>query len=130
MKAFALLSFDARSYGASSQPRRGRLADEELRPPTEYVLNALSLDTVLVHGTSMGGIIAIAFTASSHGERTIAACANVAFAEPDVYRRHLFRIWRRIAENHAVDDFSDHVTTQAVSARSSSSQTNADSYGR
>ena len=56
---------------------------------------------VLVHGTSMGGMIAIAFTAL-HGERTIAACADVAFAKPDVYRRTLFRVWRRMAETMAV----------------------------
>ena len=64
----------------------------------------------------MGGMIAIAFTAS-HGERTIAACADVAFAKPDVYRRTLFRVWRRMAETMPWDDFSDHVTTQAVGAK-------------
>ena len=63
----------------------------------------------------MGGMIAIAFTAT-HGDRTIAACADVAFAKPDVYRRTLFRVWRRMAESMPWDDFSDHVTTQAVGA--------------
>ena len=47
----------------------------------------------------------------------IAACADVAFAKPDVYRRTLFRVWRRMAEAMPWDDFSDHVTTQAVGAR-------------
>ena len=64
----------------------------------------------------MGGMIAIAFTAL-HPERTIAACADVAFAKPDLYRRTLFRVWRRMAEEMAWDEFSDHVTTQAVGAR-------------
>jgi pimeloyl-ACP methyl ester carboxylesterase len=63
----------------------------------------------------MGGMIAIAFTAT-HGARTIAACADVAFAKPDVYRATLFRVWRRMAESMPWDDFSDHVTTQAVGA--------------
>ena len=63
----------------------------------------------------MGGMIAIAFTAR-FPERTIAACADVAFAKPDVYRRTLFRVWRRMAETMPWDDFSDHVTTQAVGA--------------
>ena len=74
-----------------------------LRPPARAVhdrglgddgaalLDALGLDRVLVHGTSMGGMIAIAF-AARHGERTIAACADVAFAKPDVYRKTLFRV--------------------------------------
>jgi pimeloyl-ACP methyl ester carboxylesterase len=64
----------------------------------------------------MGGMIAIAFTAK-YPERVIAACADVAFAKPDLYRKTLFRVWRRMAESMAWDDFSDHVTTQAVGAK-------------
>ncbi len=64
----------------------------------------------------MGGMIAIAFTAA-FPERTIASCADVAFAKPDLYRRTLFRVWRRMAEAMPWDEFSDHVTTQAVGAR-------------
>src|SRR5262249_540886 len=79
------------------------------------LLDAVGLDRVYVHGTSMGGMIAIAFTAK-FPERTIAACADVAFAKPDVYRQTVFRVWRRMAEAMPWDDFSDHVTTQAVGA--------------
>ena len=114
-RGFRLLSFDARGYGASSCPREvytieGWAADGAA------LLDEVGLDRVLVHGTSMGGMIAIAFTAL-HPERTIAACADVAFAKPDLYRRTVFRVWRRMAEEMAWDEFSDHVTTQAVGAR-------------
>ncbi len=112
---FRLLSFDARGYGASSCPRE-TYTIEGWAADAEKLLDALRLDRVLVHGTSMGGMIAIAFTAS-YGDRTIAACADVAFAKPDTYRRTLFRVWRRMAESMPWDDFSDHVTTQAVGAR-------------
>ncbi len=113
-RGFRLLSFDARGYGASSCPREvytieGWAAD------AAALLDATGFERVLVHGTSMGGMIAIAFTAL-HPERTIAACADVAFAKPDLYRRTVFRVWRRMAEEMAWDDFSDHVTTQAVGA--------------
>src|SRR5919205_666338 len=81
----------------------------------------------LVNGTSMGGMIAIAFTAL-HPERTIAACADVAFAKPDVYRRTLFRVWRRMAESMPWDDFSDHVTTQAVGAAFLESEEGKDTF--
>lgn len=111
---FRLLSFDARGYGASDHPRDEytiRLwADDAAR-----LLDALGIDRALVHGTSMGGMIAIALTAT-HSERVIATCADVAFAKPDVYRETLFRVWRRMAESMPWDDFSDHVTTQAVGA--------------
>jgi pimeloyl-ACP methyl ester carboxylesterase len=125
-ESFRLLSFDARGYGASSQPREGYTI-ESWAADGVRLLDALSLDTVLVHGTSMGGMIAIAFTAS-HGERTIAACADVAFAKPDVYRRTLFRIWRRMAETMPWDDFSDHVTTQAVGAKFLESDEGKDTF--
>jgi pimeloyl-ACP methyl ester carboxylesterase len=112
---FRLLSFDARGYGASSSPRE-QYTIEMWAHDGAKLLDAVGFDRVLVHGTSMGGMIAIAFTAL-HGARVIAACADVAFAKPDVYRRTLFRVWRRMAESMPWDDFSDHVTTQAVGAR-------------
>jgi pimeloyl-ACP methyl ester carboxylesterase len=112
---FRLLSFDARGYGASVHPREA-YAIESWAADGAALLDAIGLDRVFVHGTSMGGMIAIAFTAN-YPDRTIAACADVAFAKPDVYRRTLFRVWRRMAESMPWDDFSDHVTTQAVGAR-------------
>ncbi len=112
---FRLLSFDARGYGASDHPREAYTI-EGWADDGAALLDALELERVLVHGTSMGGMIAIAFTAN-HPDRTIAACADVAFAKADVYRRTLFRVWRRMTESMAWDDFSDHVTTQAVGAK-------------
>ena len=112
---FRLLSFDARGYGASSSPREAYSiegwADDGAR-----LLEAVGLERAFIHGTSMGGMIAIAFTAK-YPEQTIAACADVAFAKCDVYRRTLFRVWRRMAETMPWDEFSDHVTTQAVGAK-------------
>jgi 3-oxoadipate enol-lactonase len=112
---FRLLSFDARGYGASDHPRE-QYTIEMWADDGAKLLDAVGLERVLVHGTSMGGMIAIAF-AARHGDRVIATCADVAFAKPDVYRRTLFRVWRRMAESMPWDDFSDHVTTQAVGAR-------------
>jgi pimeloyl-ACP methyl ester carboxylesterase len=112
---FRPLSFDARGYGASDHPRE-QYTIEGWADDGAALLDAVGLDRVYVHGTSMGGMIAIAFTAK-YPERTIAACADVAFAKPDVYRQTVFRVWRRMAESMPWDDFSDHVTTQAVGAR-------------
>src|SRR5262249_1366183 len=114
-RGFRLLSFDARGYGASSSPRE-RYTIEGWADDAARLLDVCSFQRAFVHGTSMGGMIAIAF-AARHPERTIAACADVAFAKPDVCRRTLFRVWRRMAETMPWDDFSDHVTTQAVGAR-------------
>lgn len=124
---FRLLSFDARGYGASSSPREWYTI-EGWAADGAKLLDALGLERVLVHGTSMGGMIAIAFTAL-HGERTIAACADVAFAKPDLYRETLFRVWRRMAETMPWDDFSDHVTTQAVGAAFLESEEGKETFG-
>ena len=112
---FRLLSFDARGYGASDHPRE-QYTIEMWANDGAKLLDAVGLERVLVHGTSMGGMIAIGF-AALHRDRVIGTCADVAFAKPDVYRRTLFRVWRRMAESMPWDDFSDHVTTQAVGAR-------------
>jgi 3-oxoadipate enol-lactonase len=111
---YRLLSFDARGYGASDHPREAYTI-EGWAADAAGLLDAVGLDPVFVHGTSMGGMIAIAFTAA-YPQRTIAACADVAFAKPDLYRRTVFRVWRRMAEAMPWDEFSDHVTTQAVGA--------------
>jgi pimeloyl-ACP methyl ester carboxylesterase len=114
-ETFRLLSFDARGYGASSSPREAYTI-EGWADDGAALLDAVGLERAFIHGTSMGGMIAIAFTAR-FPEKTIAACADVAFAKCDVYRRTLFRVWRRMAETMPWDEFSDHVTTQAVGAK-------------
>jgi 3-oxoadipate enol-lactonase len=123
---FRLLAFDARGYGASDHPHEEFTIEGWARDGAA-LLDTIGLDRVLVHGTSMGGMIAIAFTAL-YPERTIAACADVAFAKPDVYRRTLFRVWRRMAETMPWDDFSDHVTTQAVGAKFLESEEGKDTF--
>jgi pimeloyl-ACP methyl ester carboxylesterase len=114
-QGFRLLSFDARGYGASDHPRE-QYTIEGWAEDGVGLLDAVGLDRVFVHGTSMGGMIAIAFTAG-YADRVSAACADVAFAKPDLYRKTLFRVWRRMAESMPWDEFSDHVTTQAVGAK-------------
>jgi pimeloyl-ACP methyl ester carboxylesterase len=112
---FRLLAFDARGYGASSCPRE-KYTIEGWAEDGAKLVKALGFDRVLAHGTSMGGMICIAFTAK-FPDLVTAACADVAFAKPDLYRRTLFRVWRRMAETMPWDEFSDHVTTQAVGAK-------------
>ncbi len=111
---FRLLSYDASGYGRSDQPIETYTiegwADEAVG-----LLDELGIEQTLCHGTSMGGMIAIAF-AAKYPERTIAACADCAFARCDVYRRTMFRSWRKMAEAMPLDDFCDLLTIQAVSA--------------
>src|SRR5262245_41742911 len=55
-ESFRLLSFDARGYGASTAPRE-RYTIESWAADGARLLDAVGLERVLVHGTSMGGMI-------------------------------------------------------------------------
>ena len=111
---FRLLSYDASGYGRSDCPIEN-YSVEGWAHEGAGLLDALGVEKALVHGTSMGGMVAIAFTAK-YPEKTIAACADCAMARCDVYRRTMFRNWRVLAETLPLDELSDLVTIQAVSA--------------
>lgn len=111
---FRLLSYDASGYGRSDQPIE-MYSIEGWADEAAGLLDVLGIERTLCHGTSMGGMIAIAF-AAKYPEKTIAACADCAFARCDVYRRTMFRTWRKMAESGPLDDFCDLLTIQAVSA--------------
>ena len=111
---FRLLSFDASGYGRSDQPIE-LYSIEGWADEAAGLLDELGIERTLCHGTSMGGMIAVAF-AAKYPEKTIAACADCAFARCDVYRRTMFRTWRKMAEAMPLDDFCDLLTIQAVSA--------------
>jgi pimeloyl-ACP methyl ester carboxylesterase len=111
---FRLLSYDASGYGRSDCPIESYTVDG-WADEGAGLLDALGIEQVLAHGTSMGGMVAVAFTAK-YPERTIAACADCALARCDVYRRTMFRNWRVMSEALPLDELSDLVTIQAVSA--------------
>lgn len=111
---FRLLSYDASGYGRSDCPIED-YSVEGWADEGAGLLDALGIERALVHGTSMGGMVAIAFTAR-YPEKTIAACADCALARCDVYRRTMFRNWRVLSEGLPLDELSDLVTIQAVSA--------------
>ena len=111
---FRLLSYDASGYGRSDCPIED-YSVEGWADEGAGLLDALGIEKALVHGTSMGGMVAIAFTAK-YPEKTIAACSDCGMARCDVYRRTMFRNWRVLSEGLPLDELSDLVTIQAVSA--------------
>ncbi len=111
---FRLLSFDATGYGRSTQPLT-EYSIEGWADEGAALLDALGIERALTHGTSMGGMIALAFTAK-YPDKTIASCADCAFARCDVYRRTMFRNWRQQCEALPLDDFCALLTIQAVGA--------------
>jgi len=94
-QGFRLLSFDARGYGASTSPREWYTI-EGWADDGAKLLDALSLERVLVHGTSMGGMIAIVF-AGKYAERTTSVVINCAAAKLGRSGRLVFKNWIDIA---------------------------------
>lgn len=111
---FRVLEFDMAGYGRSDQPLRDH-SIEAWADEGAGLLDALGLERVLVHGTSMGGMIAIAF-AARHAERTIGACADCAFVRPDSTRRLTIAHWRKAAQTMTLDDLGALLALQSVSA--------------
>ena len=111
---FRLLSFDASGYGRSTQPLT-QYTIENWADEGAALLDALGIERALTHGTSMGGMIALAFTAK-YPDKTVASCADCAMARCDTYRRVMFRNWRQQCEALPLDDFCDLLTIQAVGA--------------
>ena len=113
-KNFRLLSFDASGYGQSDRPIINHSV-ERWAHEGAGLLDALGIDKVFIHGTSMGGMVTLAF-ASLYPDRMIAGCADCAFARPDVHRKTLFRNWRNMSDSMPIYELSDLVTIQAVGA--------------
>ena len=111
-RGFRLLSFDATGYGRSDHPAT-EYSVEGWADEGKLLLDALGIDRAFVHGTSMGGMVTIAFV-GKYPERTIAACSDCGMARCDHYRRVYFRTWRKMAEGMPLDDFCDLITIQAV----------------
>ena len=93
---FRLLAFDARGYGASDHPHE-EFTIEGWAHDGAALLDTVGLDRVLVHGTSMGGMIAIVF-AGKYPERTTSVAINCAAAKLGRAGRLIFKNWIDIAE--------------------------------
>jgi 3-oxoadipate enol-lactonase len=111
---FRLLSYDYSGYGQSDCPVE-HYTVEGWADEAAGLLDALGIERALTHGTSMGGMVGLAFTAK-YPDKVIASCADCSLARCDTHRRTLFRSWRKMAESGTIDDFCDALTIQAVSA--------------
>ena len=94
-KRFRVIDFDMRGYGASDRP----IQDYHMEVWADDVaglLDALDIDRAHVHGTSMGGMIAIVF-AGKYPERTTSVVINCAAAKLGMAGRLVFKNWIDIA---------------------------------
>ena len=94
-KRFQVVDFDLRGYGKSERPVQ-RYDMEVWADDVAGLLDALGIPEAHVHGTSMGGMIAIVF-AGKYPERTTSVVINCAAAKLGQAGRLVFKNWIDIA---------------------------------
>jgi len=92
---FQVVDYDMRGYGQSDRPVQ-RYDMEVWADDAAGLLDALGLPEAHVHGTSMGGMIAIVF-AGKYPERTTSVVINCAAARLGLAGRLVFKNWIDIA---------------------------------
>jgi len=94
-KHFRVVDYDMRGYGQSDRP----LQDYDMEVWADDLaglMEALGIEEAHVHGTSMGGMIAIVF-AGKYPERTTSVVINCAAAKLGTAGRLVFKNWIDIA---------------------------------
>lgn len=113
-KHFTVIDFDMRGYGASDRPNQNYdmkvWADD-----AAGLLDTLEIDKAHIHGTSMGGAVAMQF-AATYPEKTDRLVLNCATAKQDVAARAATRTWIDIAETFGMgsSQLADAIAFQCV----------------
>ena len=118
-KQFRVVDHDLRGYGQSDRP----VQDYDMEVWADDLaglMDALGIAEAHVHGTSMGGMIAIVF-AGKYPERTTSVVINCAAAKLGVTGRLIFKNWIDIArldpDGPGSRLLADLITWQALSKR-------------
>ena len=116
---FRVIDYDMRGYGASDRP----VQDYDMEVWADDLaglLDALEIERAHVHGTSMGGMIAIVF-AGKYPERTRSVVINCAAAKLGPSGRLIFKNWIDIArldpDGPGSRILAELITWQALSRR-------------
>ena len=118
-KHFGVVDYDMRGYGQSDRP----LQDYDMEVWADDLaglMDALGIGEAHVHGTSMGGMIAIVF-AGKYPERTTSVVINCAAAKLGTSGRLVFKNWIDIArmdpDGPGSRVLAELITWQALSKR-------------
>ena len=126
-RGFRLLSFDARGYGASTSPREWYTI-EGWADDGAKLLDALSPRPRPRPRHVDGRDDRDRLHRDARRSRRSRRAPTSRSRSPTSTGATLFRVWRRMAESMPWDDFSDHVTTQAVGAAFLESEAGKDTF--
>ena len=95
---FTVIDFDLRGYGNSERPTQ-KYSMEVWADDCAALLDAIEVERAHVHGTSMGGMVAIKF-AAKYPERVDGLIIDCASAKSDFMSRSRFEVWKALAQTH------------------------------
>ena len=111
---FEVLDFDMRGFGESSKPIQ-RYTVETWADDLAALLDALSIESAHVHGTSMGGLVGVQF-AAKYPERLRGLVLDCTIAQYDRAAHINKRIWKALIDAYGfTDPYWDLLVTQCFS---------------
>jgi pimeloyl-ACP methyl ester carboxylesterase len=99
-KHFKVIEFDLRGYGLSARPVQV-YSMEEWADDIAALFDAIGVEKAHVHGTSMGGIVAIAL-AHRHPDKIDKLILDCPVAKGDDTANHNMDVWKALAEAYGM----------------------------
>ncbi|MGI9657430.1 MAG: alpha/beta fold hydrolase, partial [Gaiellaceae bacterium] len=114
---FTLIDFDLRGYGLSDRPSQ-KYSMDVWADDVNGLLDHIGVERTHIHGTSMGGMVAIRF-AAKYPERVAALVLDCTCAKCDFMARARFEIWKALAQSYGMGsrELALELATQALSRR-------------
>jgi pimeloyl-ACP methyl ester carboxylesterase len=97
---FTVIDFDLRGYGKSDRPEQKYTMDG-WADDCAALLDEIGVEKAHVHGTSMGGMVAIPL-AAKYPEKIDGLVIDCAAAKSDFMCRARFEIWKELAKAHGM----------------------------
>jgi 3-oxoadipate enol-lactonase len=114
-KHFTVIDFDLRGYGLSERPVQ-RYSMDVWADDVAGLLDAIGVARTHVHGTSMGGMVAIRL-AAKYPEKIDGLVIDCAAAKCDRMTRYRLEVWKALAQAYGMGsrELAVEIATQALS---------------
>ncbi len=114
---FKVIEFDLRGYGLSERPEQ-EYSMELWADDVNALFDAIGVERAHVHGTSMGGMVALAF-AGRYPERVDGLVLDCASAKSDFMARAHWEIWKQLAQAYGMgsEPLALEIATKCLSRR-------------
>ena len=97
---FKVIEFDLRGYGLSERPEQ-EYSMELWADDVKGLLDEIGVERAHIHGTSMGGMVALAF-AGRYPERVDGLVLDCASAKSDFMARAHWEVWKQLAQAYGM----------------------------